>query len=187
MKIVSLITHPHVDLHSSLEHKLRYLWWNPRAFWPCIYSSGTLVNARRRLTQKRRNCWIRSLFLFSLHAKNYSRSFITLQLNHMDVTWTILTMSLLPFWALNVSVAFLSMEGQKALGFHLNLCSEDERRSYGFGTSWAWVINDRIFIFGWTVTLMYEESWTNSVQYFNSSYHSRFFFFLYQYIFDILC
>ncbi len=31
----------------------------------------------------------------------------------------------------------LSMEGQRALGFHqkyLNLCSEDERRSYGFGT-----------------------------------------------------
>ncbi len=40
---------------------------------------------------------------------------------------TILTMSSLPFWALNVAVALLSMEGQKALGFHqkyLNLCSE---------------------------------------------------------------
>ncbi len=44
--------------------------------------------------------------------------------------WTILTMSLPPFWALNVSVALLSMQGQKALGFHqkyLNLCSEDEQ------------------------------------------------------------
>ncbi len=29
----------------------------------------TLVNARRRLTGKRRNCWIKSLFLFSLHTK----------------------------------------------------------------------------------------------------------------------
>ncbi len=60
----------------------------------------------------------------------YSCSFIKL----VDVTWTILTMSLLPFWALNVSVA-LSMEDQKALVFHpkyLNLCSKDERRSYGF-------------------------------------------------------
>ncbi len=41
-------------------------------------------------------------------------------------------MFLLPFWALNVSVALLSMEGQKALRFHqkyLHLCSEDERRS----------------------------------------------------------
>ncbi len=45
-------------------------------------------------------------------------------------------MSLLPFWALNVSVALLSMEGQKALGFNqknLNLFFEDEQRSYGFG------------------------------------------------------
>ncbi len=48
------------------------------------------------------------------------------------------------------------MQGQKALIFHqkyLNLCSEDERRSYGFGTTWGWVINDRIFIFGWTILL----------------------------------
>ncbi len=44
-------------------------------------------------------------------------------------------MSVLPFSALNVVVPFLSMESQKALGFHkkyLNLCSEDERRSYRF-------------------------------------------------------
>ncbi len=27
-------------------------------------------------------------------------------------------MSLLPFWVLNVSVVLLSMQGQKALGFH---------------------------------------------------------------------
>ncbi len=36
-------------------------------------------------------------------------------------------------------------EGQKALGIHhkyLNLCSEDERMSYGFGMTWGWVIND---------------------------------------------
>ncbi len=24
-----------------LEHKLRYFWWNPRAFWPCIDSNAT--------------------------------------------------------------------------------------------------------------------------------------------------
>ncbi len=54
----------------------------------------------------------------------------------------------------NITVALLSMEGQRALGFHqkyLNLCSEDEQRSYGFGMTWGWVINDRIFIFGWTI------------------------------------
>ncbi len=44
-------------------------------------------------------------------------------------------MSLQLFWALNVSVALLSMQGQKALEFHqkyLNLSSEDERISYEF-------------------------------------------------------
>ncbi len=54
------------------------------------------------------------------------------------VTWTILMMSLLPFWALKVSVALLPMQGKRALRFdqkHLNLCPEDEWRSYGFGTS----------------------------------------------------
>ncbi len=47
-------------------------------------------------------------------------------------------MSLLRFWALSMSVVFLSMEGQRALGFHkkyLNLCSEDEQMSYGFGNN----------------------------------------------------
>ncbi len=34
---------------------------------------------------------------------------------------TILTMSLLRFWALNILVKLLSMQGQKALGFHKNI------------------------------------------------------------------
>ncbi len=73
-------------------------------------------------------------------------------------------MSLLPYWALNVSVPLLSMQGQKALGFHqkyLHLCSEDERRFYGIRTRWGWIINDKIFIFGWTIslTLSWNVSW----------------------------
>ncbi len=46
-------------------------------------------------------------------------------------------MSLLLFWVLNESVVLLSMQGRKALGFHRfsNLCSEDEQRSNGFGTT----------------------------------------------------
>ncbi len=55
-------------------------------------------------------------------------------------------MSLLPFWALNVVVALLSMEGSEAIEFHqkyLNLCSEDERWFYGF-----WIIINDNFIFG---------------------------------------
>ncbi len=48
------------------------------------------------------------------------------------------------------------MEGQRALGVHqkyLNLCSEDERRSYGFRSTWGWVTNDWIKIFVCTVSL----------------------------------
>ncbi len=55
---------------------------------------------------------------------------------------------------MNMVVALPPMQDQKALGFHqkyLNLCSEDKQRSYKFGTTWGWVINDRIFIFGWTI------------------------------------
>jgi len=65
--------------------------------------------------------------------------------NVFDVT--ILTMFLLPFWALNVSFALLPMQGQKALRYH------QKYFYYGFGTKWGWVINDRIFIFGWTIPL----------------------------------
>ncbi len=93
------------------------------------------------------------ILVFFVH-NMYSRSFINYSWT-TDVTWTILTMFSLPFWALSVVVPLLSMEDQKALGFHqkyLKLCSEDERSSYGFGR--ARVINDRIFIFGWTIYLM---------------------------------
>ncbi len=90
------------------------------------------------------------IFVFFAHNR-YSRSFITLKLNHWCHICTILMMSLLPFWALNMSVALLSTEGQRALGFHqkdLHLCSEEEWRSYGFRTTWECVTNDRISIFG---------------------------------------
>ncbi len=88
------------------------------------------------------------IFVFFAH-KRYSCSFITLQLNHWCQIWTILMMSLLPFWALSMSVALLSMEVQRALRFHqkyFNLCSEEEWRSYRIRTTWEWVTNDRISI-----------------------------------------
>ncbi len=50
----------------------------------------------------------------------------------------------------------LSIEGQKAFGSHqkyLNLCSEDEARSYRFVTTRGRVINDIIFNFGLTIPL----------------------------------
>ncbi len=89
--------------------------------------------------------------------KKYTHSFITLLLNHwchMDYFNDTLT----TFLGLEVVVTLLSMQGQKTLGFHqkyLNVCSEDKQRSYRFGTKWGWVINDRIFIFGWTISLIW--------------------------------
>ncbi len=65
----------------------------------------------------------------------------------------ILTMSLLIFWALNISVVLRSMQGQKALGFnqkYLNLFPMIYR-SHKSGTRWGWIINDRIFLFGKTI------------------------------------
>ncbi len=56
-----------------------------------------------------------------------------------DVSWTI--MFLVPFWAL-IAVYGGSESSQK----YLNLCFEDERRSYRFGMTW-------VFIFGWTIPL----------------------------------
>ncbi len=95
-----------------------------------------------------KNCWIKSLLLFSLRSKK-------LLLSHwwqMDNCNNVLT----TFLGLECGSCIAVYAGQKAIGFHqkyLNLCSKDERKSYGFGTTWGRVINDRIFIFGWTIPL----------------------------------
>ncbi len=88
------------------------------------------------------NFWSRYFCCFFAH-KKYSLSFVKIHWS-TDVTWIILTMSLLCSWALIVVGPLPSMQGQKALGFHqkyLNLCSDDERRSYGFGTTRGLAIN----------------------------------------------
>ncbi len=89
------------------------------------------------------------IFVFFAH-KKYSHSFVKLQLNH----WCYMA------YFNDVLTTFLCLDHGSSLGvyggsesswFHqkyLNLCSEDERwRSYGFGTTRGWVINDRFFIF----------------------------------------
>ncbi len=38
---------------------------------------------------------------------------------------------------------------------YLPLCSAEQRHSYRFGTTWGWVNDDRIFIFGWTIPLRF--------------------------------
>ncbi len=100
----------------------------PRCAVPCFQAEectrmrrGTLVNA----------CW------------NYGWT--------TDVMYNILMMFLLPFWALNMVVAMLSMQGQKALGFHqkylkviqiLKYCSKTVRfSSLGYKTRYNKNIN----------------------------------------------
>ncbi len=95
------------------------------------------------------NCWMKSLFLFSFAHKMQSRSFEKLSLTP-DVTWVILTMSLLRFWALIMVVPLLSMEGQKALRFHQNIfiCvpKMTEGHGTGFWTTWGGVINFHFWV-----------------------------------------
>ncbi len=86
------------------------------------------------------------IFVFFAHEK-YSRSFVKLWLNrwwHMDYFNDVLAM----FLSLDRVRILAVYESQRALGFHqkyLNLCSEDERRSYGFGTTWGWVLGKDTF------------------------------------------
>ncbi len=129
------IVHPD-ELHLVCKH----------ALW---YFSREHVSKTDREEKKLLNKVI--ILVFFAH-KKYSRSFITLQLNHwchMDYFNDVLTTFL----------GLEPMQGQKALGFqqkYLNLCFEDERRSYRFGTTWGWVINDTILILGWTIPLTFK-------------------------------
>ncbi len=43
--------------------------------------------------------------------------------------------------------------GYKLSSKYLPLCSAEQRNSYRFGTTWGWVNDDRICIFGWTIPL----------------------------------
>ncbi len=36
---------------------------------------------------------------------------------------------------------------------YLPLCSVEQRHVYRFGTTWGWVYEDNIFVFGWTIPL----------------------------------
>ncbi len=136
IKILSLITHPYVipnplDFRPSSEHKLRYFWWNTRAFWPCI-DSNTIEMFKAQKGSKD--------IVKIIHASWYSREcasktdteekeivqwsryfcFICAQKAYLllhNITVEPL-MSLLRFWALNLSVALPFMQGHKALGFH---------------------------------------------------------------------
>ncbi len=48
--------------------------------------------------------------------------------------------------------------GYKRSSKYLPLCSAEQRNWYRFGSTWGWVNDDRIFIFGWTIPLSVERS-----------------------------
>ncbi len=62
------------------------------------------------------------------------------------------------------SIYFLTMEVNPELlclphsSEYLPLCSAEKRHPYRFGTTWGWVSDDRIFIFGWTIPLINRDS-----------------------------
>ncbi len=43
---------------------------------------------------------------------------------------------------------------------HIFLCVQLNKNIHMFGTTWGWVNDDTIFIFGWTISLIFiEEYW----------------------------
>ncbi len=77
-----------------------------------------------------------------------------------------------------VLVAPLFLQVQKALGLYqkyLNVCSEHEWRSYMFGMTWGWVINDSVFYFinypfqTFLARHIFNLHWFNTIQVVHSS------------------
>ncbi len=101
---------------SKPEHKLRYFWWNTRAFWPFIGSNATTTFKDQKGSKDIVKMW----------HQWFNHNFMKLRERF---------------------VCKENKKSQKALRFdqkYLKLCSEDEWRSYGFGTTWGWEMNDRI-------------------------------------------
>ncbi len=104
----------------------------------CVHR-GTVMNARRRLTPKRRY-WLVVIFVFFMN-KVFS-FFVMLLLNpwcHMDYFNDVLTTFLGLEWGSSL-VCYAGSESSQIL-LNVSLCSEDEQRFYGFETTWGRVIN----------------------------------------------
>ncbi len=117
-------------------------WYRTRIHCALFASRGMHMSKSDTEEKKLLNKVIFVFFAF----KKYSRSFIELRLNHwchMDYFNNVLT----TFLGLECGSCIAVYEGsENNKKQNLNLC-------YGFGTTWGWVINDRIFIFEWTIPL----------------------------------
>ncbi len=97
------------------------------------------------------------ILVFFAH-KKHSRSFVKLRLNHWCDMDYFNVVFLTTFLDLDIVLgSLLSMEGQRALRIHqkyLNMCSEDERMSYRFGTTEGWVMTEYSFLGELSLKLM---------------------------------
>ncbi len=92
---------------------------------------------------------------YALWCSRKKIDFIRLWLNyrcHMDEFNNVLT-TFLGLKRFSYIAVYAESESSWFHQKYLNLCSEDEQRSCGFGMTWGWVINDRIFIFRWIMSL----------------------------------
>ncbi len=64
-----------IPLLANKPQRITFLHQNVDSYITSTTRMHTLVNTRRRLTEKQRNCWIKRLF-FILCKQKYSRSFI---------------------------------------------------------------------------------------------------------------
>ncbi len=122
---------------------------------PCLQAEectwmhcGTVANVHWRLKKLLNKVVV---FVFFAH-KRYYRNFIKLILNqkcHTDYFNNVLT----TFLGLELGSCVAVYERSESSRINPNVCSEDEQRFYGFGTTWGWVIHDRILILGWTIFL----------------------------------
>ncbi len=93
------------------------------------------------------------IFVFFAH-KKYSRSFEKLWLNHwchMDYFNDLLA-TFLSLDRVRILAVYGGSESSRNSSKNILICVP--KMNEGLGTTWGWVINDRIFIFGWTIPLI---------------------------------
>ncbi len=156
MNLMSVIALPVSHLLSTFRQSLTLLSVNSINSLFNTAQVPRTNNSWRNTTQQSFGWWSNLLALCICYIQYVCCTFSLLVCMHcgrLTLEVTILIRSLLPFWALKVRFHCClcwSAFNQKYL---YNLCSNHERKSYGFGTTRGWVINDWLFILGWTLAL----------------------------------
>ncbi len=142
---------------------------------------GTLMNMHQTLTWKRRNCYRKSFFLFSLRTK-ISRSFIKVWLSHwcyMDDHYY-----LSGHWMCQLCCSLWKVRKLSDFIKNILICVPKMNKGlYRFETTRGWAINDRILLFGWTIPLTQE---TCSHKHTHTHTHFIYYLFIYHYFYFYL-